>query len=453
MPPLPTGLVSAQADLPVLPRYEDPLKKDESAIPKEVPAPAEAAATPTPTPAAAAVVEDSFMSHYGKLFTGMGLLYALDSASKSAFIKAGIAFPSSLVFMFTIPLILIAMGEKNAAGIRTFFSPALDWIAKWLPLFYVPSLVTLPLALATLTGSELVKILGILSFGMCGTLLFTAYTTQFIRGLVKTENKAVPKSKKATPFIQSHYIAWGCYAAVSLAAIATNAMPSLSAEFALVFGLAATVGGYLVGQAIPSSLHGVFHPVVVTALAANGSCALYGAVANVPYDNAMKMYLAKGSGPMGAGDLLMSFLGSVIISMGFRIYDQRDTMKRHATEILGATFLSSLFSFFSTAFAAKALGLSAGLARALIPRSVTVALAIPIAGQLDAPVAITAAADTIARGLAAAGTGGGLGTASLTSKEPEALPFCALSYSLVGITSTCLAATPFMRDAIIAIVG
>ncbi len=76
---------------------------------------------------------------------------------------------------------------------------------------------------------------------------------------------------------------------------------------------------------------------------------------------------------MGAGDLLMSFLGVVIISMGFRIYQQRETMKRHAPEILGATLLSSLFSFFSTAMAAKALGLQAGAqprrcARADCPR-------------------------------------------------------------------------------------
>ena len=63
---------------------------------------------------------------------------------------------------------------------------------------------------------------------------------------------------------------------------------------------------------------------------------------------------------MGAGDVLYSFLGSVILSMGFRIYDQRETMKRHAPEIIGATLASSLFSFFSTAFAAKALGLQAG---------------------------------------------------------------------------------------------
>lgn len=63
---------------------------------------------------------------------------------------------------------------------------------------------------------------------------------------------------------------------------------------------------------------------------------------------------------MGAGDLLMGFLGVVIISMGFRIYQQRETMRRHAPEILGATLLSSLFSFFSTALAAKALGLQSG---------------------------------------------------------------------------------------------
>jgi putative effector of murein hydrolase len=117
----------------------------------------------------------------------------------------------------------------------------------------------------------------------------------------------------------------------------------------------------------------------------------------------------------------------------------------------------------------------AGLARALIPRSVTVALALPIAQGLEAPLAITAAAvllqgilganfgpglmtqfgikDTIARGLAAAGTAGGLGTASLTSKEPEALPFCALSYALVGIFSTVITSVPAVRNLLIGIVG
>ena len=63
---------------------------------------------------------------------------------------------------------------------------------------------------------------------------------------------------------------------------------------------------------------------------------------------------------MGAGDLLMSFLGVVILSFGFRIFGQRRLMKRHAPEIFGATTLSAAFSLFSTAVAARAMGLAPG---------------------------------------------------------------------------------------------
>lgn len=75
----------------------------------------------------------------------------------------------------------------------------------------------------------------------------------------------------------------------------------------------------------------------------------------------------------------MSFLGVVILSFGFRIFQQRALMKRHAPEIFGSVAGSSTFSLFATAIAAKALGLESALARAVVPRSVTVALAIPIA--------------------------------------------------------------------------
>ena len=64
---------------------------------------------------------------------------------------------------------------------------------------------------------------------------------------------------------------------------------------------------------------------------------------------------------MGAGDLLMSFLGVVILSFGSRIFGQRRLMKRHAPEIFGATILSATFSMFSTAIAARAMGLAPGI--------------------------------------------------------------------------------------------
>ena len=91
---------------------------------------------------------------------------------------------------------------------------------------------------------------------------------------------------------------------------------------------------------------------------------------------------------------------------------------------------------------------SPDLARALVPRSVTVALALPIAAQLSAPAPIVAAGvcltgllganfaqlllnkfgfkDPIARGLATAGSAHGLGTAALARKYVPALPMSIL---------------------------
>jgi putative effector of murein hydrolase len=63
---------------------------------------------------------------------------------------------------------------------------------------------------------------------------------------------------------------------------------------------------------------------------------------------------------MGAGAFLMSFLGVVILSFGFRIFGQRRLMKRHAPEIFGATTLSAAFSLFSTAYAGRLMGLAPG---------------------------------------------------------------------------------------------
>lgn len=63
---------------------------------------------------------------------------------------------------------------------------------------------------------------------------------------------------------------------------------------------------------------------------------------------------------MGAGDFLMSFLGVVILSFGFKIFGQRRLMRRHAPEIFGSTVLSAAFSLFATAAAAKAIGLAPG---------------------------------------------------------------------------------------------
>jgi hypothetical protein len=106
------------------------------------------------------------------------------------------------------------------------------------------------------------------------------------------------RPQPAPPFEASHFIAWGTIAAASLAAAVFGA-PDLAARMALPFGLAATVGGFLIGNLVPGKLHGVLHPVVVTAIIANAGAALYGTVRGLSYDVSQKVYLAKVGGRVG----------------------------------------------------------------------------------------------------------------------------------------------------------
>ena len=84
-----------------------------------------------------------------------GVLYVADAAIGMALKAAHIKFPGPLVGMFGATALLLAIGEQRAAQVLHWFDPALQWIAKWLPLFYVASLVTLPLNLMGISSGLL----------------------------------------------------------------------------------------------------------------------------------------------------------------------------------------------------------------------------------------------------------------------------------------------------------
>lgn len=47
----------------------------------------------------------------------------------------------------------------------------------------------------------------------------------------------------------------------------------------------------------------------------------------------------------------------------------------------------------------------------------------------------------------------GLGTAALSAKEPEALPFCAIAYALTGIFGSLICSVPTVRQSLLAVIG
>lgn len=95
------------------------------------------------------------------LLVSLGIIVATDVFLKQAFVAASIKFPSALFGMFCIFSVLMIFDSfvpAAATSLMSFFEPAFLFIQRWLPLFYVPSLVVLPLSVRDIPAASGVKI-------------------------------------------------------------------------------------------------------------------------------------------------------------------------------------------------------------------------------------------------------------------------------------------------------
>lgn len=414
------------------------------------------------------------------LVVSLGLILAMDKFLKKAFVAAAIKFPSALFGMFCVFSVLLALDTtipSAATNLMTFFEPATLFIQRWLPLFYVPSLVVLPLAVKDIPAASGLKIFLILVGGWLASLTVAGYTALTVRKIVKTEMVDAEPMAKPSPFSSVEVWVWTAIFILSfvLAFIAPTALGT-SARTCLPFLLAATVLGYMVGSGLPSGVKIVFHPIICCALSADLAALAFGYFSRSGIDAVLGDYLTKASSNPGAGDILMGFLGSVIISFAFSMFKQRKLVKRHAAEIFSSVIISTIFSLYSTAIIGRLVGLEPSLTVSILPRCITVALALSIVSFFEgANPSLTAAVvvltglvganfvqamldklrlfDPIARGIATASSAHGLGTAALSAKEPEALPFCAIAYALTGIFGSLLCSVPAVRQSLLLITG
>ncbi|CDP11726.1 unnamed protein product [Coffea canephora] len=414
------------------------------------------------------------------LLVSLGIILAMDKLLKKAFVAAAIKFPSPLFGMFCIFTILMALDSTvpaAATGLMNFFEPALLFIQRWLPLFYVPSLVVLPLAVKDIPATSGVKICIIIVGGWLASLAVAGYTAIAVRKMVNTDMIPAEPMSKPSPFSQLEIWAWsGIFVISFIAAFWYPTVLGTSARTCLPFLLASTVLGYMVGSGLPSGLKKVFHPVICCALSADLAAFAFGYFTRSGLNPVLGYYLTKASSNPGAGDILMGFLGSVILSFAFSMFKQRKLVKRHAAEIFTSVIISTLFSLYSTALIGRLLALEPSLTISILPRCITVALALSIVSFFEgANSSLTAAAvvvtgliganfvqtvldnlrfrDPIARGIATASSAHGLGTAALSAKEPEALPFCAIAYGLTGIFGSLACSIPAVRQSLLAVVG
>ncbi|QHN80388.1 Plastidal glycolate/glycerate translocator 1 [Arachis hypogaea] len=414
------------------------------------------------------------------LIVSLGLILAMDKYLKKAFVAAAIKFPSALFGMFCIFSLLIVLDStlpSAATALMNFFEPAFMFIQRYLPLFYVPSLVVLPLSVRDIPPASGIKICLIIVGGWLATVCVAGFTAIAVRKAVKTQMVDAEPMGKPSPFSTFEVWIWsGVLLASFLGALFYPTALGTAARTSLPFLLAATVLGYMVGSGLPSTVKMVFHPIICCALSADLVAYAFGYLSKSGFEPVLGHYLTKAASDPGAGDILMGFLGSVILSFAFSMFKQRKLVKRHAAEIFTSVIISTVFSLYSTALVGRLVGLEQSLTVSILPRCITVALALSIVSLFEgtnpsltaAVVVVTGLVganfvqatldklgfrDPIARGIATASSAHGLGTAALSAKEPEALPFCAIAYALNGIFGSILCSIPAVRQSLLALVG
>jgi len=377
---------------------------------------------------------------------------------------------------------------KDAWGDRLYnlLSPGSALLAKWLPVFFVPSLVTLPLAQSMGSAAEIAKVATVVVLGFLFTLLTTSWSVMGVRKILGSKQKLsqypflVPLTVSAEdkpnavpntpPFSSKTLQALFSVAAVS-GFIATRTSLVLANPANSLFMLTATLASFVFGARFPPKLKKIVHPLVTcTGLTWLASILMAASTGN-SFLGMLKLYKTGSLTPLwytGAGDVLLFMLGPAVVALSCQMYDRKKLMRENLKEVGTAVVTSTVGGLFGTALMVRSFGIaSASLRLSLLSRNITSPLAMAIATILNADVSLAVSIvvisgliganfgafildtanieDPVARGLGIGAASHGLGTAAF-SNEPDAFPFAAISMALTASLSTILVTIPAVRD-------
>mmetsp|Transcript_3553 Transcript_3553/g.4203 ORF Transcript_3553/g.4203 Transcript_3553/m.4203 type:complete len:614 (+) Transcript_3553:100-1941(+) len=395
-----------------------------------------------------------------KSILSVGIWCLLDIGFRRVFQRLGIAgkFPSSLGGCGVVLAILLLIpsmsgkdtndGKNKLVGLHSVLSPGAALLAKWLPLFFVPSLVTLPLVggIESLGGSiEILKIFAVIVGGFYFTLLTTAGSVIAVGRLMRKKenvdddddevyNKRNNDNKINAPSDDDVGKKVGLVAALEVATTAMPEAPVLDSMpfsdhlmknlriVAIISGLAAleavspmfstttppaklltklktpiltlllgstTLSGFVYGSRLPKKTKKIIHPLVTCLTITWTVMVLFAKCTERTFINMLSSYKMgqgfHGLNGTGAGDILLFLLGPAVMSLSISMYDKRDLIRDNFFQILSAVSVSSIGGLFGTAWMVRLMGLvKPSLRVALLSRNITSPLAMAIAGLLGA---------------------------------------------------------------------
>lgn len=432
---------------------------------------------------------------------------AMEFAFRQVLRSKNIAFPPALagcasLFTFMTALYVIPCMRKLADYIYSLFEPGSTVLAKWLPVFFVPSLVTLPLAPMPGSSIEILKVLGVIIGGFYFTLFSTAFTVlgvkkikgngaarsseqdleltrQVIMSHISDGTTATGSSKPTKPFSDGFFYTISTSAIMSIVAsiVASNKIQNtiITTPLHSAAMLLTTLSSFVFGTRLPKSFTKFFHPLLTCTGITWSVMKMIGMLTNTSFNQLLQSYKVGTLCPvhLGAGDVLLFMLGPAVISLACQMYNRKKLMRDNILETMFGTIMSSAGGLFGTAYLVKYLKLSSDIMRtSLMSRNITAAMALAIANMLNASPSLAVSAvvitglfganfgasildsvgmkDPVARGMGIGAAAHGLGTAAFT-EEKDAFPFAAISMALTACASTVLVSIPSVKSALLKI--
>jgi putative effector of murein hydrolase len=341
------------------------------------------------------------------------------------------------------------MGER----LYQVLNPGANLLASWLPVFFIPSLITLPLSATNLgsTTTEFVKVVSVLVGGFVFTLLTTAWSVLGIRKLLRTVgtvtassttnggttntngaegslnvaeeafiNKSVagvgevvnsvitgiidtgrqssPKTFSKTLFRTLKLLTYlSGIATVTLMKYSTSNNNKYIHPVRSAFLLFTTLSTFVFGSNLPKSFTKIVHPLVtctsLTWLVAQ-LLSYFSSSSSMTFMDVLRIYKCGTLSFMhaGPGDVLLFLLGPAVIALACQMYSRRQLMQSNIIEVMTSTIISSVGGLYGTALLVRLLHICNPTIRlALLSRNITSPLAMSIAAILstDTSLAVT----------------------------------------------------------------
>jgi len=421
-------------------------------------------------------------------------LVALDIGFRRLLKSLSISFPSSLAgcgTLFTLLVTLCTVNESLGDGLYNLLSPGAAVLAKWLPVFFVPSLVTLPLAQSLGSSLEVLKVGAVVVAGFFFTLFSTAFSVIGIRKILGTASSSA--DAQSLPVVQSTNVEDSTpppkpfsdatfnrlVACATTSAIATIVAIKSSASIHLITPMTAltmlctTLASFTFGARLPKSFTKTVHPLVTCTTLTWTAMKVFALSTGQSFRSMLTSYKVGSTCPvhLGAGDLLLFMLGPAVVALACQMYDRKKLMKENIAEVGTAVGVSSIGGLFGTAAMARLFNVGNPMLRlCLLSRNITSPLAMAIAGILGADVSLAVSMvvvtgliganfgaaildavgvkDAVARGLGIGAAAHGLGTAAFAN-EKDAFPFAAISMALTASACTVLVSIPTVKKMVL----